>query len=259
LGDGSKVEEIVSKGLDAVFHLASTTGPKSSNDDPVADVANIRDSIQLFQLCVKHSVRKVVFTSSGGTVYGIPRELPIPEEHPTNPICSYGIVKLAIEKYLQCFHHLYGLPYAVLRLANVYGVRQDPRSSQGAVAVFLWRMIQRQPLTLWGDGTVVRDFIHVSDVARLCSRALHSDTNGVFNVGSGIGVTMNELLQLMADRLCLAPNIVREPGRRLDVPAVVLQCDKAKRMFSWQLQVGLNEGVGEVAEWLQTTGVQCEV
>jgi UDP-glucose 4-epimerase len=168
-------------------------------------------------------------------------------------------MKLAIEKYLQCFHHLHGLPYVVLRLANVYGVRQDPRISQGAVGVFLWRMIQRQPVTLWGDGTVVRDFIHVSDVARLCSRALHSDANGVFNVGSGVGVSMNELLQLMADRLRLAPDIVREPPRRLDVPAVVLKTDKARGTFSWRPQVGLREGISEVAEWLQTTGVQCEV
>ena len=154
------------RGIDVVYHLISTTLPKTSNDDMAFDLStNVVSTISLLDACKQNGVKKVVFISSGGTVYGTPQQIPIPETHPTNPICSYGIHKLAVEKYLHLFHFLHGLDYAVMRVANPYGERQRPDGSQGAVAVFLGKMLRNEPIEIWGDGSVVRDYLYVQDVA----------------------------------------------------------------------------------------------
>lgn len=162
LGNHGLIREAL-EGIDVVFHLASTTLPKTSNDDPGYDVrSNVVDTIQLLEACVDAGVRKVIFASSGGTVYGVPERLPIKEDHPTNPISSYGIVKLTIEKYLGLFHYLYGLDYAALRISNPYGPYQDPAGQQGAISVFLHRILSGQPIAIWGDGEIVRELrIHL--------------------------------------------------------------------------------------------------
>ncbi len=251
LADGGAVDQALSLGCDAVVHLASTTVPDTSNQDPLLDVENLRGFVGLLQHCVKRGVKKVVFASSGGTVYGVPKTLPVPEDHATDPICSYGVTKLAMEKYLQCFARLYGLQYVTLRLANVYGIRQDPERTQGAIAIFLAKALRGEPVTVWGDGSVVRDFVHVRDVARLCSLALRSSAVGVFNAGSGEGVSINDLLCLISAQLDRSLEIVRQPPREFDVPAVVLDCRKTKAVYSWQPQVGLANGLAEVTDWLK--------
>jgi UDP-glucose 4-epimerase len=252
-GKRDALEAVIAKGVDGVVHLASSTVPKTSNDDPIFDVqANLVNSLALFDACVKHKVQKVVFASSGGTVYGIPRYLPVTEEHPTHPICSYGVVKLAIENYLYVYHQLFGLQYVVLRMSNPYGPRQDPNSIQGAIPVFAARMLQEKYLTIWGDGEIVRDFVHVKDVVKLFYCALTQGASGVFNAGSGVGVSVNKLLALMASRLHVEPKIVREPPRKFDVPAIVLNNEKAKKAFSWEPRIPLEHGVWEVGNWLCT-------
>ena len=138
-------------GVDTVMHLVSTTLPKSSNDDPIFDVqSNLVASVQLLRLMVEERVGKIVFISSGGTVYGQPRYLPMDELHPTEPQVSYGITKLAIEKYMSMFHRLHGLKPVILRVANPYGMRQRVETAQGAVAVFLDRALRGQPVEIWG-------------------------------------------------------------------------------------------------------------
>lgn len=254
LADPARVESALSGGIDAVVHLASTTVPDTATQDPLSDVENVRGFVCLLQLCVKHAVKKVVFASSGGTVYGIPKTLPITEEHATDPICSYGATKLAMEKYLSCFARSYGLQYVTLRLANVYGIRQDPERTQGAIAIFLAKALRGEPLTVWGDGSVVRDFVNVRDVARLCFLTLLSTAVGVFNAGSGQGVSINDLLRLISAQLDRSLEIVRQPPREFDVPAVVLDCRKASAVYSWQPQVGLANGLAEVADWLRHSG-----
>jgi UDP-glucose 4-epimerase len=204
----------------------------------------------VLDLCVKYRVKKVVFSSSGGAVYGIAKYLPITEEHPTEPLCSYGIVKLAIEKYLYLYHHLFGLQYVSLRMANPYGIRQDPMSAQGIISVLSARMLQKKPLTIWGDGSTIRDFIHIRDVAELFYKVLRSEVLGVFNVGSGIGVTINDLLTIIPSQLGLEPTIIREPPRNVDVPATILDCAKAKAAFLWDPQISLVKGIVELANWL---------
>src|SRR5262249_40303284 len=141
LDDIERLSTAFSGGIDAVVHLVSTTSPKTSNENRELDLANVSGALGLLDLSVKFKVRKVIFASSGGTVYGVPTALPIRESHPTEPVCPYGITKLAIEKYLHFYQHAYNLDYVVLRIANPYGARQSPDAPQGVVSVFMNKMI----------------------------------------------------------------------------------------------------------------------
>jgi len=161
------------EGMDAVLHLVSTTLPKNSNEDTVFDVqSNLVSTLHLLDAMVAQEVKRIVFISSGGTVYGEPRHLPIDEEHPTNPLVSYGITKLAIEKYLLLYQRMHGLKPTILRVANPYGERQRAETAQGAVGVFLNRALRGQMIDIWGDGSAIRDYIYIGDVADAFVRAL---------------------------------------------------------------------------------------
>lgn len=253
LGNYGLIREAV-EGVGVVFHLVSTTLPKTSNDDPIYDVrSNLVDTLQLLEACVEAGVRKVVFASSGGTVYGSPRTVPITEDHPTNPITSYGIVKLAVEKYLGLFHHLHGLDYAALRISNPYGPYQDPRGQQGAIAVFLHRLLTGEPITIWGDGSVVRDYLYVSDLVEALGLAARADTRRkVFNVGSGHGASLNELVAFAAEATGERPRVEYLPGRALDVPANVLDVTLAREELGWSPRTDLVEGMAGAWAWIRT-------
>lgn len=250
LNDESRVAEAL-KGIDVCFHLISTTLPQSSNADPEYDVrTNVLSTVKLLTQAVVNGVKKVVFVSSGGTVYGVPKLSPIPETHATDPVCSYGITKLTIEKYMGLFRHLHGLDCTVLRIANPYGERQRMRSGQGAVAVFLGKVLRGEPIEVWGDGSVVRDYIYISDVIDSVIAAMHySGPELVFNIGSGRGHSINEVLQAVetatgkpADRRYL-------PGRSFDVPSNVLCIERAVEQLAWGPRVGFEEGLGRFVAW----------
>ena len=186
-------------GMDVVLHLVSTTLPKSSNDDPIYDVqTNLIATLQMLNAMVAKNVRKIVFISSGGTVYGPPQYLPVDEVHPTEPRVSYGITKLAIEKYLLMYQYQHGIKANILRVTNPYGERQRVETAQGAVGVFLSRALQGKPLEIWGDGSVTRDYIYISDVAEAFAKAVeYNGPESVFNIGSGVGTTLNELMDTL--------------------------------------------------------------
>jgi UDP-glucose 4-epimerase len=253
LGNHGLIREAAG-GAEVVYHFVSTTLPKTSNDDPIYDVrSNLVDTIQLLETCVESGVRKVVFASSGGTVYGPPESIPISEDHPTNPITSYGIVKLAVEKYLRLFHQLYGLDYAALRISNPYGAYQDPEGQQGAISVFLHRIYTGRPITIWGEGDVVRDYLYVSDLVDALESAAGADSGGqVLNIGSGSGVSLNELLHLMAEVVGEEPLVEYLPARPLDVPVSVLDIGRARDMLGWWPKTELVEGVARTWGWIRT-------
>lgn len=253
LGNHGLIREAL-EGVEVVYHFVSTTLPKTSNDDPIYDVrSNLVDTIQLLETCVERGVRKVVFASSGGTVYGIPQEVPIKEEHPTSPISSYGIVKLAVEKYLHLFDHLHGLDYTALRISNPYGPYQNPVGQQGAISVFLNHIYEGTPITIWGDGSVVRDYLYVSDVVDALVLAAGEETDHkVFNVGSGRGVSLNELLHLMAEVLGEQPEVRYVPGRPLDVPENVLEVSRVVEELGWRPQTGFADGISRTWEWVRS-------
>lgn len=252
LGNHGLVREAV-KDAEVVFHLVSTTLPKTSNDDPIYDVrSNLVDTLQLLDSCVEAGVRKVVFASSGGTVYGPPRAVPITEDHPTEPITSYGIVKLAVEKYLGLYHHLHGLDYAALRVSNPYGPYQNPEGQQGAVAVFLRRIQAGQPITIWGAGDVVRDYLYVSDLTdALVSAARTGTSRKIFNIGSGRGTSLNELVALAAEVTGERPDVEYVQSRALDVPANVLDMARAREDLGWEAGTDLAEGMALTYDWIR--------
>jgi UDP-glucose 4-epimerase len=235
--------------VDVVLHLISTTLPRGSNDDMVYDVeSNLVATLQLLGAMVAKRVHKIVFISSGGTVYGNPTYLPIDENHPTEPLVSYGVTKLAIEKYLLLHQHLHGIKANILRVANPFGQRQRVETAQGAVAAFLSKAMRGQPVEIWGDGTVTRDFIYVSDVAEAFARAVEYEGGwSVFNIGTGIGTSLNELID-MVERV-LGREVVRQyrPGRRFDVPVSILDSSLARRELGWEPRVTLDEGLALTA------------
>jgi UDP-glucose 4-epimerase len=241
------------EGADAVIHLVSTTLPKSSNDDPIYDVqSNIVGTLQMLNAMVVHRVSRMVFISSGGTVYGTPNKLPIDESHSTDPQVSYGITKLAIEKYIQMYERLHGIRGVILRVANPYGERQRIETAQGVVGAFLHRALNGQPIEIWGDGSVTRDFLHVSDVAEAFAKALvYTGSYRVFNIGSGFGVSLNRLLEIMEETLGVKMVRSYRAARAIDIPASVLCNRLARSEMEWNPSVGLEAGIARTAEWIR--------
>lgn len=240
-------------GVDVVLHLVSTTLPKNSNDDPIYDVqSNLVATLQLLNAMVAKQVRKIVFISSGGTVYGNPVYLPIDEKHPTEPRVSYGITKLAIEKYLLMFQELHGIKANILRVANPFGERQRIETAQGAVGVFLNKALQNQPIEIWGDGSVTRDYLYISDVAEAFACAVDYDgKKSVFNISSGVGTSLNDMIVLLEQ--VLGREVIRhyQPGRPFDVPISVLDNSLARLELGWEPKVTIEDGIVKTAEWMR--------
>ena len=195
---------------------------------------------------------KVIFVSSGGTVYGVPEHLPICESHPTDPISAYGISKLAIEKYLGLYRRLHGLDYCVLRVANPYGPYQVPFNNQGVVASILQRALSGEAVEIWGDGEIVRDFIHIDDVVDTLIAAVdYAGPKRVFNVGSGIGRSVNQIITDVETVLKLGP-IARDykPARPADVPVNVLDIGLIQREMGWRPCIDWLEGLRSTGSWM---------
>lgn len=243
--DGTCWDTLLSD-VDTIIHLVHSTHPASSMQNISEDIiSNIPPSVMLMQAAIRHGVRRLIFISSGGTVYGIPQYLPIDEDHPTDPICSYGITKLAIEKYLAMFSTLHpSLTGIILRLSNPYGPFQQTCTGQGVISHFLARVSQNLPLTIWGDGNVTRDFIHIDDVMRAITMILdtHIDS-AVFNLSSGYGLTINQIVDVISS--VTGKNVLteRHPGRVIDIPHVVLDPTKIKKTLQWEPKITINEGV----------------
>ncbi|NJA04842.1 NAD-dependent epimerase/dehydratase family protein [Methylomonas sp. UP202] len=235
------------------FHLISTTLPKSSNADPIFDVeSNVVGSLRLLSHLVRSGTKKIIFVSSGGTVYGMPTQLPILETHSTNPMCSYGITKLTIEKYLGLFKELHGLDYTVLRIANPFGERQRTHASQGAIAVFLGKVLRGEPVEIWGDGSVIRDYIHIDDVIDALLAALnHSTSQNTFNIGSGCGHSLNEVLDAIERVTRRTANRHYLPGRPFDVPKSVLSIQSAEDELEWVPRIKFADGLRRFANWIE--------
>jgi UDP-glucose 4-epimerase len=238
-------------GMDLVFHLASTTVPGTANLAPQADVQdNLLGTLVLVETMVEAGVRRLLYLSSGGTVYGVHEGAPIAEEHPLLPINSYGIVKVAVERYLEMFRRTEGLSSVVIRPSNPYGPRQGHMGVQGVVSTFLNRVQKGEPIEIWGDGRVVRDYFCVTDLARLCVMAGVSDETGVFNAGSGVGTSLNALVSLIGDVTGRRAEPVYRPGRAVDVPCSVLDVSRAQETFGWRCTVPLAEGIRQCWEWM---------
>ncbi len=240
------------EGVDVVLHLISTTVPSTSNRDPLYDIeSNLKGTVRLLTLMRDANVNRIVYLSSGGTVYGIPELSPIPESHALRPICSYGVIKVAIENYIHMFHKLYGLEYVILRASNPYGSRQGHLGVQGVIGTFLGKALRGEVLEIWGDGSVVRDYIDISDLAKLCLLAAESKEQGVFNAGSGEGLSITQIASIIDEVSDKNICIQYKDARNYDVPEVVLDIDSAKSAFGWQPMIKINEGISDSWQWMK--------
>lgn len=244
-------------GIDVVYHLISTTVPSTSNLDMVNDIeTNLISTLRLLKTMVSVGVNKIVFLSSGGTVYGNPRVNPIPETHPLNPICSYGIVKVAIEKYLFLFSQLHGIEYNILRVSNPYGANQQHYGVQGVIPTFLLKALNNETITIWGDGTIERDYIYINDLVCACVKAGKKMFNDVFNVGSGVLTSINEIINTIEEVSNQKLELNKLPQRNFDVQSISLDCLHAKTKFNWAPTCELNEGILKNWEWLKNCDLE---
>lgn len=251
-GDTSLLSEAL-EGVDLVYHLVSTTVPSTSNRDPLADIeSNLMGTVRLLQLMQQQSVKRIVFLSSGGTVYGVPESDLVSEQHAPKPVCSYGVVKLAIENYLHMFHHLYGIEYLCLRVSNPYGPRQGHLGVQGVIGTFLSNVKEGTKVQIWGDGSVVRDYIYVGDLATLCAQVVTFTGSGVFNVGSGRGTSLLEIVQTIGrvSKRSITPSFLQK--RNYDIPRIVLDIRKVTSTFGWVPRVDLEKGIELTFDWLMS-------
>ncbi|HEV7260401.1 MAG TPA: NAD-dependent epimerase/dehydratase family protein [Bosea sp. (in: a-proteobacteria)] len=241
------------RGQEIVFHLLSSSVPGSPGQRPAFDLeTNVLGTLRFLDICNDAAVRKIVFASSGGTVYGQADSHPIPETAPTYPISAYGVGKLAIEKYLSLYHHLYGLEYLALRIANAYGPGQSILKRQGVVAAMLDRALAGKPLEIWGDGEVVRDFVHIDDVISAFLWAVTYDgPHRVMNVGSGVGLSINQVasdIEAIAGTAELARTY--RAGRAADVPINILDISLVTRETPWRPRRGWLDGLQGTARWM---------
>lgn len=257
LADPIALDRLVS-GADIVFHLASTTVPGTSNLDPQGDVtSNLLGMLNLVESMRRVGVSRLVFLSSGGTVYGNAASSPIREDSPLDPISSYGVVKVAMEKYLNMYAALGEISPLIIRPANPYGPRQPVTGQQGAIAVFLGKALRDEAIEIWGDGGIVRDYLYVDDMMDLIMAAVAVGAVGTFNAGSGSGFSIREIcdsIQRVSGKLL---RISYREGRKFDVRSVVLDISAARDAFSWYPRTGLEEGLRRT--WRNLTQTQSRI
>jgi UDP-glucose 4-epimerase len=229
---------------EVVFHLAAQTSVIRSIQRPDRDArANVLGTINVVQACLISGVQRLVLTSTGGALYGEPERLPCAEDHPIRPLSPYGASKYAAEIFTATLAGLGGLRHTVLRYGNVYGPRQDPMGEAGVIAIFSRRMLRGEDVTIFGDGGQERDFVYVDDVveANLC--ALQQQANDTFNIGTGIGASVNTVAQQLAKLTRYRKRPQHAPARPGEVYRIYLDIAKARHKLRWSPRVGLNEGL----------------
>ena len=250
------VEGIVDKlAPEVIFHLAAQIDVRKSVEDPIADArVNILATINLAEAARKAGVRKIVHTSSGGSIYGTPDTFPVDESFPVDPHSPYAASKLAGEHYLGTFRHLYGIQASYIAPANVYGPRQNPHGEAGVVAIFSENLLRGNPTKIFGGGTNTRDYVYVSDVARAFVLAAGERGDGTrFNIGTSVETTDRDLHSLVAKHAD-APDTPQDfPPRLGDVPRSSLSYARAREVLGWEPTVMLDEGVARTVDYFRRT------
>jgi UDP-glucose 4-epimerase len=239
--------------FEAVVHLAAQMDVRKSVEDPQFDASvNILGSVNLLEQSRITGVKKFVFASTGGAIYGEQESFPADETHPLRPISPYGISKLAIEKYLYYYHEVFGLSYVALRFGNVYGPRQNPHGEAGVIAIFTSRMLAGEQPIINGDGMQTRDYVYVGDVVRANQFALTYDKSGIFNVGTGIETTVNELFRHLKEFTGSSCNEIHAPAKKGEQLRSVLDARLLQETASWTASMPLREGLKNTVEFFQS-------
>ncbi len=243
----------VLENTDYVFHLVSSTNPVSSSNDPFIDIdTNIKSSIELFELCVEYNIKKIIFPSSGGTIYGDIDSLQISEEIVPKPRSPYGISKLTIEHYLRYFKHISNLNYIVYRIGNPYGPGQNIFGKQGVIPIFMHKFLLQEPITIYGDGTMIRDYVYIDDLINMIVKSYDKDNQfSEYNLGSGQGHTVNELINSIEKHTGYSVG-----SKHIDVPLTfvyksVLDINRFVQEFNIRPTVSLDEGIKRTWQYVK--------
>ncbi len=253
--------DIRSPGLERVFaqerpeivdHHAAQVDVRHSMADPIFDAdVNVLGSLNVLECARRHGVEKVIYASTGGAVYGEPAYLPCGEDHPVEPLCPYGVSKLAVEYYLRLYRESHGLEYTALRYANVYGPRQDPFGEAGVVAIFARQMVQGQEVVINGSGEQERDFVYVDDVVQANLLAMEGGDGQIYNVGCGMGTSVNELFAMMQQMTGYGNEPVHGPPKAGETFKIYLDAAKAKSELGWKPAVTLQGGLKRTIEYFR--------
>lgn len=241
-------------GIDVIHHYAWTTVPATADVDPIADLdANLREMVCLLEVLRARknegAETKLIFSSSGGTVYGPITRTPVDEEHPFNPTNAYGASKAAAEIYLCYYRKSHGIDCRIARISNPYGAGQNPAKRQGAASTFIFQALEGNSISIWGDGSVVRDYIHIADLAAalvaltdVSETRISAEAKPIFNIGSGAGVSLNTILDVLRNELDLDLDVTYQEGRSFDIPVSVLDISKAQNVLNWQPSLTFSQG-----------------
>lgn len=248
--EGYPVEEIFHD-IDQVYHLQWSSLPRKAISYMHEDLSNtILTGIKILDQCVAKNIKKIIFISSGGAVYGINKNEFISEKQSTNPISSYGLTKLVFEKYLQLYQHQFGLDYLIFRVANAYGPRQNLNKPQGVISHWCKQILTNQEVKIMGDGSVIRDYIYIDDLLDAFLAADHLKIkNEIINLGAGKGTSLNDILSVLK-QLGLQFHEHRIAGSKSDVPRNVLDISKARHQLKWQPKVSIEQGIRNTFEYI---------
>ncbi len=250
----SELESIFQKERpDYVNHHAAQMDVRRSVSNPIFDAkTNVLGTINLLQNCVKYKVKKVIYASSGGAVYGEQQTFPAPETHPIRPISPYGITKLVGEHYLYYYKAVYGLAYTVLRYANVCGPRQDPLGEAGVVAIFIRKMLNGEQPIINGDGEQTRDFVYVEDVVEANILAMmNNTTDSVFNIGTGIETSINQIFNLLREIINPSIDVKYGPPQNGEQRRSVIEYTRAKKTLHWEPETSLIKGLEKTCKYFR--------
>jgi UDP-glucose 4-epimerase len=242
------------KDVDVLFHYISTTNPVTAVQNPVFDIeTNVIGSINLFQAALKNDVERIVFPSSGGTIYGETNGKPMKEKDPTNPVNPYSISKLAVERYLEFFLQNYGMKYTVLRYSNPYGERQNPLGTQGVIPIFLYKVSHGESPVVFGDGATVRDYIYIKDAIDATLAVLQSNPKEtLFNIGSGEGFSINQVVDTISEVTGKDIHPVYTESPKNSISKVVLDISKVSKVTGWTPKTSLKDGVIKTWDWINS-------
>lgn len=241
-------------GIDIVYHLASASVPSSSNIDPVSDIKkNLINTINILNLVIKIGIKRFVYFSSGGAVYGNPTIMPIPENHPLNPISSYGIVKSATENYLSLYKRLYDFHPLIIRPSNPYGTRQSHFMAQGVISTFLRKLQKHEKINVFGDGNSKKDYIYIDDLIKATYLLSINNLNGIFNIGSGKATSVNEIIYSINKITGIEPQIEYLKQQEYDVLNFSLDITKVSEHINWQPSISIETGISKLWEWIKTS------
>jgi len=238
---------------DYLYHLAAQIDVRHSFADPVFDAdVNIMGSINLLEMARRYNTKRVVFASSGGTVYGEPKSRPVTEDEPTKPVSPYGLAKLAVEMYLNLYKRIHNLNYISLRLGNVFGPRQNPKGECGVFSIFTLKMLKNEKPTIYGDGTATRDYVYVDDVVDAFIIATDDRIqSGEFNIGTGIELSTRGVFDIIANITGYKEEPHYTDPKPCEVYQISLDISKAKKILNWQPKTNLEEGVKKLVDYIR--------